>query len=261
MLCWEGGRDDRPQFIAPGLFLGSCLAESNLAALRGCGITHVLSVRRPARHECLRRDPTRSAAAPNACRPAPPSPSLPPPSTRRSVWSWCPATRPSSPTCTSPRWTCPRRTCCSILTAPLPLSTRASPRVRRAVGGGGAGRARAGAGAHAGGAAWASRLTARCQGGLLLAAAGLPPQPVCSRLPRATPNDRRPAPRAGGVLVHCLAGVSRSATVVIAYLMWKRGLSLYAARRHVAEVRPWIRPNSGFQRQLQAFEDAGCQLA
>lgn len=74
LLCWEGGRDDRPQFIAPGLFLGSCLAESNLAALRGCGITHVLSVRRPARHECLRRDPNAQRSSPQRLPPGPTQP-------------------------------------------------------------------------------------------------------------------------------------------------------------------------------------------
>ena len=65
---------------------------------------------------------------------------------------------------------------------------------------------------------------------------------------------------AGGVLVHCLAGVSRSATVVIGYLMWKNMLPFHQARRHVAAVRPWIRPNAGFQQQLLAFQDAGCKL-
>ncbi|GAB4820258.1 hypothetical protein N2152v2_007304 [Parachlorella kessleri] len=66
--------------------------------------------------------------------------------------------------------------------------------------------------------------------------------------------------QSGGVLVHCLAGVSRSATVVIGYLMWKNILPFHQARRHVAAVRPWIRPNSGFEQQLLAFEDAGCKL-
>lgn len=74
MLCWEGGRDDRPQFIAPGLFLGSCLAEANLPALRGCGITHVLSVRRPARHERLRRDPNAQRSCPQRLPPGPTQP-------------------------------------------------------------------------------------------------------------------------------------------------------------------------------------------
>jgi protein-tyrosine phosphatase len=57
-----------------------------------------------------------------------------------------------------------------------------------------------------------------------------------------------------------MAGVSRSATAVIGYLMWKNGIPFHEARRHVAAVRPWICPNHGFQQQLLAFQDAGCKL-
>lgn len=38
-------QDDRPAFVAPGLWLGSCCAEANLDALLGCGISHVVTVR------------------------------------------------------------------------------------------------------------------------------------------------------------------------------------------------------------------------
>ncbi len=60
--------------------------------------------------------------------------------------------------------------------------------------------------------------------------------------------------------MHCMAGVSRSATAVIGYLMWKNGIPFHEAWRHVTAVRPWINPNSGFRRQLLAFQEAGCKL-
>ncbi|GIL62311.1 hypothetical protein Vafri_16590, partial [Volvox africanus] len=62
----------------------------------------------------------------------------------------------------------------------------------------------------------------------------------------------------GAVLVHCAAGVSRSASVVIAYLMTTGVLSLEDARAAVKAARPAINPNQGFLLQLQLFQDAGC---
>ncbi|KAG7489409.1 dual specificity protein phosphatase 26-like [Solea senegalensis] len=55
--------------------------------------------------------------------------------------------------------------------------------------------------------------------------------------------------RGGCVLVHCHVGVSRSATLVLAYLMLKQNLSLVEAICAVKENRGVI-PNRGFLRQL-----------
>jgi len=61
----------------------------------------------------------------------------------------------------------------------------------------------------------------------------------------------------GAVLVHCAAGVSRSSSVVIAYLLAKENLSVYSARESVRQKRPVINPNEGFVRQLHLFEQMG----
>jgi hypothetical protein len=71
----------------------------------------------------------------------------------------------------------------------------------------------------------------------------------------------------GGVLVHCTLGMSRSATVVCAYIMALGRLSATQALSLVAGARRWVRPNSGFLLQLQMWETAlnesplGTQLA
>lgn len=57
----------------------------------------------------------------------------------------------------------------------------------------------------------------------------------------------------GVVYVHCQQGVSRSATVVLAYLMLYQNMSLMTAARAVREKRE-IFPNEGFLKQLCVLE-------
>ena len=56
------------------------------------------------------------------------------------------------------------------------------------------------------------------------------------------------------VFVHCAAGQSRSATIVIAYIMWKKKLSFDKAYNFVKQKRSCVYPNFGFRQQLQMFE-------
>ncbi|XP_026545374.1 dual specificity protein phosphatase 15 [Notechis scutatus] len=57
----------------------------------------------------------------------------------------------------------------------------------------------------------------------------------------------------GTCLVHCLAGISRSTTIVLAYLMAVTQLSWLEALEAVKAVRPVANPNLGFRRQLEEF--------
>ncbi|KAI0738800.1 phosphatases II [Daedaleopsis nitida] len=56
------------------------------------------------------------------------------------------------------------------------------------------------------------------------------------------------------VLVHCQQGVSRSAAVVIAYLIYTHNMSYDSAFDLVKRKRACIKPNSGFVRCLQDWE-------
>ncbi|KAL3275775.1 hypothetical protein HHI36_020520 [Cryptolaemus montrouzieri] len=60
--------------------------------------------------------------------------------------------------------------------------------------------------------------------------------------------------RDGNVLIHCLAGMSRSVTVAVAYIMTVTNLSWKDALKVVRAGRAVANPNLGFQKQLQEFE-------
>ncbi|NXX76792.1 DUS15 phosphatase, partial [Urocolius indicus] len=57
----------------------------------------------------------------------------------------------------------------------------------------------------------------------------------------------------GNCLVHCLAGISRSTTVVVAYVMAVTELSCQEVLEAVRSVRPVANPNPGFRQQLVEF--------
>ncbi|KAJ6567146.1 protein-tyrosine phosphatase-like protein [Mycena capillaripes] len=61
----------------------------------------------------------------------------------------------------------------------------------------------------------------------------------------------------GRVLIHCVMGVSRSSTVLTAYLMQTRSLTPAAAISFIRRYRPQIQPNYGFLKQLDTFLECG----
>ncbi|CAK94260.1 unnamed protein product (macronuclear) [Paramecium tetraurelia] len=64
------------------------------------------------------------------------------------------------------------------------------------------------------------------------------------------------ARQSGNVLIHCMAGISRSATLVAAYLMKKNKMSAQDALKLLERKRWQVYPNDGFLRQLQQYERA-----
>lgn len=58
-----------------------------------------------------------------------------------------------------------------------------------------------------------------------------------------------------GILVHCDAGVSRSASIVIAYLMRKNRCDYLSAFNQIRDKRSFIDPNPGFVQQLCNYQE------
>ena len=56
------------------------------------------------------------------------------------------------------------------------------------------------------------------------------------------------------ILIHCKSGQSRSATIVIAFIMWKQKLSFEESFNLVNGKRKVANPNFGFITQLKIFE-------
>ena len=59
----------------------------------------------------------------------------------------------------------------------------------------------------------------------------------------------------GNVLIHCMYGISRSATIACSYLMYKNLISKDDAINIIKDARPIINPNNGFIEQLIIYEN------
>jgi protein-tyrosine phosphatase len=56
------------------------------------------------------------------------------------------------------------------------------------------------------------------------------------------------------ILIHCYAGISRSPTIIAAYLMKKYNMNRDNALKYLKNKRNIIKPNSGFMEQLKKYE-------
>jgi protein-tyrosine phosphatase len=68
------------------------------------------------------------------------------------------------------------------------------------------------------------------------------------------------ARRSGAVLLHCVAGISRSPALAICYLYERHSLSLAAAARQVRARRAQADPHPLFLRLIQAYYQAHAEI-
>ena len=85
-----------------------------------------------------------------------------------------------------------------------------------------------------------------------------PGESLLDVLPRAMafmqPAPPRPGSFGPNCLVHCVSGMSRSAALIIAYVMRTQGRGYEEALALVRARRPVVCPNPGFARQLRSLE-------
>jgi protein-tyrosine phosphatase len=74
--------------------------------------------------------------------------------------------------------------------------------------------------------------------------------------PPASPSASPSAPdsRPEACFVHCSAGMSRSASIVLSYLIQHEGMTLVDAWKHTSERRSVVSPNVSFMEQLSRLE-------
>ncbi|XP_028603867.2 dual specificity protein phosphatase 19 [Podarcis muralis] len=81
----------------------------------------------------------------------------------------------------------------------------------------------------------------------------LPETDIASYFPECFEFIEQVKLKDGVVLVHCNAGVSRAAAIIIGFLMHSEGLNFSRAFSLVKNARPAICPNPGFMEQLHKY--------
>ncbi len=79
-----------------------------------------------------------------------------------------------------------------------------------------------------------------------------PKQNICGVLEPSYKFIKNAIDSGGIVFVHCFAGISRSSSTVIYYLMRENDWSFDFAKQYVKFCRPQINPNRGFENQLRS---------
>merc|ERR1712178_449691 len=77
--------------------------------------------------------------------------------------------------------------------------------------------------------------------------------PLRSLLPMHIDFIDKALAEGGKCLVHCRMGVNRSASVVLAYLMARRGFSFDQAARHISKRRPRMAIHPSYESQLRVL--------
>ena len=80
-----------------------------------------------------------------------------------------------------------------------------------------------------------------------------PTEPLDTILPEIIPILLTALEEKKKILIHCQAGISRSASVAIALLAKWKGVSLSESLRYVQGKRPIVCPNSGFYEMLVQY--------
>ena len=57
------------------------------------------------------------------------------------------------------------------------------------------------------------------------------------------------------ILIHCVVGMSRSASLVVFYLMKEKGWDYDTCLAYMKERRPIVCPNEGFEKKLKKYYD------
>lgn len=83
----------------------------------------------------------------------------------------------------------------------------------------------------------------------------LPTENIYKHFEKTYKFIRKALDSGGKVFVHCQMGISRSASLIIAFLMKDRKMTLKQAKAFVEKKRDIINPNSGFLKQLKKWED------